>query len=308
MPARIPSPVFVGAPVVHSVVIGEGWCFWRISRLNSNPPLHRTTPRVARTVTCRPARRTLAPTTPPPSRTRLVSSVPYQRGTSASCSPLRSPIMRALPMPYIFRPSRVLTKRRRRTWSMVSGPRTVRMPRLSQRKFAWVTTRLAGVLGVRRVQADELVADDPAVDRHRLDAPATGPATRGFGVVVGVLRHPCETGGGVVTDEVHHLRAAVDVGVTADLRDLVADDRVEVQLGGLGRVDDAGVLEGVVAGTQTPPPERAVLPPKYSLFSTRRVSRPWSPRPGPQSCRRRRLRPRGRPRSPGLPPENCNRL
>ena len=103
-------------------------------------------------------------------------------------------------------------------------------------------------LGVRRVQVDQLVAEEAAVHRHRLDASPPGPSAGRLGQVVGVLRDPGEPDRRVLAHEVHDLWPTVDEGVPADLGHHVADDRLEVALGLLRVVGLTGRAQRVVAG------------------------------------------------------------
>ena len=146
MPARWPPPVLAAAPVVHSVLVGVGWNRCRSSRFFSNPPLPRMTPRRARITRSVPSWPTRTPVTRPSSTSRSRSSVSYCTGTPASISPCRNPMASALPIAYILRPRRLLTRRVSSTRSIVSGPLSVRRPRLILRKSAWVTIRFAGAL------------------------------------------------------------------------------------------------------------------------------------------------------------------
>jgi len=111
-------------------------------------------------------------------------------------------------------------------------------------------------LRVRRVQAGQLLAQAPAVERPRLDAASLGPAARLLGQVVGVVRHPAEVDGRVVAHELQHLGATLEEGVAPNLGGVVADDRVEVALGVgqlPGRVADlARLAQRVVAGDPDP--------------------------------------------------------
>ena len=135
-----------------------------------------------------------------------------------------SPMARALPMAYIFRPRRMLQSRVSITLSMVSGPRRVRRPRLIFRKSACVTIRLAGAFVYAGCSRSSSLPSDPGVHRHRLDAAAAEPPARRLGVVVGVLRHPGEAERGVLAEELHDLRTTVEEAVGADLGHVVADD------------------------------------------------------------------------------------
>ncbi len=105
-----------------------------------------------------------------------------------------------------------------------------------------------GRLGVGRVQPGELVAEDPTVDRHRLDAAAPGVTAGSLRVVVGVVRDPDEPGRGVVADEGERLGPAVEEGVDPRTGNGVADDRVQVGPGLLGRVPPPGRPQCVVVG------------------------------------------------------------
>ena len=103
-------------------------------------------------------------------------------------------------------------------------------------------------------------------------------------------------------DEVHHLGAAVDVGVAADLGHDVADDRVEVALG-LPRASSAwpAVAEGVVARD----PDAAAAARRGAaevgaLLEQHGLQTAFPRPPGRRSCRpRRRPRRRRRPRPGG---------
>jgi hypothetical protein len=131
----------------------------------------------------------------------------------------------ALPIAYIFLPVAIAHSRLNMTLTMVC-------------------------LGVRRVQAAELGAEEAGVHRDRLHAPAGRTAARLLGEVVGVVGHPLEPHWRARLEEVHDLGAAVDVGVAPNLRHDLPDDRVEVCLRGVvvARVNLAGRLKGVVSG------------------------------------------------------------
>ena len=189
------------------------------------------------------------------------------------------------------------------------------MPRLIQRKFAWVTTMLAGALvygGCSCSSSSPMTR--PSSGTGSTLRPSGSPAGL-LGVVVGVLRNPRETDGGVVADEVHHLRAAVDERVAADLGHDVPDDAVEVELLGLGGVLDPGRLERVVArDPDAAAGARGVAAEVLALLDQQRVEALIGRRPGRRSCRRRRLLRPGRRRvrrdshlvRGGA--QNCNRL
>ena len=61
-------------------------------------------------------------------------------------SPWRRLMTMALPIAYIRCRRRPATTRLTSTFSIVAGPRQVRIPRLILRKSAWVTIMLAGAL------------------------------------------------------------------------------------------------------------------------------------------------------------------
>ena len=88
-PARIPSPVFPGAPVVHPIPIGSCWYWRRISSLRSKPPLASSTPRRARISTGSPSRVARDPGHPCP---RTGRRSPPGRSARYPARPARPPV------------------------------------------------------------------------------------------------------------------------------------------------------------------------------------------------------------------------
>jgi len=111
-PARIPSPVFPAAPVVHCEPAGSRWYRRRISSLRSKPPVATSTPRRAAISTGSPSRVARTPHTRPSRTSRPVIGVSSQTGT-----------------PRAARPATLAPAQMARGW---------RGPRLSQRYSAWV--------------------------------------------------------------------------------------------------------------------------------------------------------------------------
>ncbi len=102
-------------------------------------------------------------------------------------------------------------------------------------------------LAVRRLQAGQIGAQLLCVERFGLHGTAGRLAARGLRVVVRVARHPAQLQRRVLEHERQHLRATLQIGVDLLGRHHVADDRVQICAGGLGRVLDPPVaLEHLV--------------------------------------------------------------
>ena len=164
----------------------------------SKPPLPRITPRRARTARSAPSLDD-ADADDPAVLDHQVGQLGARSatGTPASIRPLRRPMARALPIAYIFRPSTMLTQPVEH--DLEHGERAAQGAQ-AEADLAEVglgDDQVGRRLGVRRVQPVELVAEEPRVHRHRLDAAPEGTAAGLLGVVVGVLGHPGEAQRGV---------------------------------------------------------------------------------------------------------------
>ena len=243
-PARIPSPVFPAAPVVHSVPIGARWYWRRICSSRSKPPVAISTPRRARISAGSPSRVARTPVTRPSvhlqARQRGVQPDRHAAGHQPGPQP------RGQRLPHAEHPLPEQPGPRGPGRDPHRGADAPRMPAQAEPAVLGLGDgHGGGQVGPGEV-GQFLAEHPPPVKRNGLDTAPRGQASRCLRVVVGVAGHPREAHRRLRQDQVEHVRAVLEQRLPPRGRDALGHVR-QVGAGLLRRVRDPGGAQHRVA-------------------------------------------------------------